>query len=125
MRETGNAEVYGCNIKYQQYCSWSQSFDTRKIKRGRDGIRRRRCPSGGGSAHRTGEFAAERVLEFKMAVAGSREPLCVGNPSATPSLAHDMCVSLRSVTCGHDDSPTQQDSIETTSFFFSPNSELV
>lgn len=45
-----------------------------------------------GSALRTGEFAAERVLEFKMAVAGSREPLCVGNSSATPSRARGTCI---------------------------------
>lgn len=69
MRASGDAAgVHGCNIKYQQYCSWPQSFDTRKIRR--DGIRRRRCPSGGVPLSEPARLAAERVLEFKMAVAG-------------------------------------------------------
>lgn len=72
---TGDAErVYGCNIKYQQYCSRSRSFDTRKIRRERDGIRRGRLlPFWRGSALRPASSLQKESWNSKwLSHAGSR-----------------------------------------------------
>lgn len=85
-RICGSREMqgYGCNIKYQQYCSRPPSFDTRKIRRGHGGICRP-LPFWRGSVPRPASSLQKKSWNSKW-LSRDCESLCVGNP-ATPSRA--------------------------------------